>query len=74
MTGCRMVIAKASALAVVFYLGYLAVNCPCGRLWACHQDKIWVAIGLLIGIMLIENGVPSFLKGGKRGGSACARS
>jgi hypothetical protein len=69
-----MVIAKASAVAIFFYLGYLAVTCPCARLWACHQGKVWIAIGLLIMLMLIENGVPPMLRGeggGGGGGPAC---
>ncbi|QPB44254.1 hypothetical protein [Medusavirus stheno T3] len=66
----RIVIAKFSALAIVFYLGYLAVTCPCKRLWACHEGKVWLAIAVLVLLMCVENGLPHALVGGSASCSA----
>jgi len=61
----HMILAKTWALVLLFYLAYLAIICPCNRLWSCHETGVWVAICLLVIFVLWENGLPRFLGGSK---------
>jgi hypothetical protein len=70
-----MVIAKISALAILIYMGYLAITCPCKQLWACHIGKIWIAFTLLGVVIIVENSLPSLSlftgQGMSGGGGSC---
>jgi hypothetical protein len=69
-----MAIVKIITLASLIYLAYLAVTCPCKRLWACHLKKAWAAVLVLVAVLIFENGLPGLhmFGGGGDGGSCSA--
>lgn len=51
---------KLGACAILIYLIWLILNCPCGNVLCCHLSSFWVALFGLIGIVVYENGWKTF--------------
>lgn len=61
----RMFVVKIIALAILGYLAYLAITCPCAHIWSCKSNRVWIAVILLIVLVAVEAGLPRFLTGSK---------